>query len=123
MYVGICIYMQKKQILTNMGLCSPCHSLLQINNRRCLTSDASLRVARHQKSQFGFILRALEWKMLVYTTAIWNILPPFGIFYVLGHILWLFGIFSPFYYVVPKNIWQPWDRCYDHNFLRFLTIF
>jgi hypothetical protein len=23
------------------------------------------------------------------------------------YILWLFGIFLPFWYVVPRNIWQP----------------
>jgi hypothetical protein len=25
-----------------------------------------------------------------------------------GHILWSFGIFSPFWYIVPRKIWQPW---------------
>jgi hypothetical protein len=24
------------------------------------------------------------------------------------YILWLFGIFSPFWYVVPRKIWQHW---------------
>jgi hypothetical protein len=23
-------------------------------------------------------------------------------------ILWSFGTFSPFWYVVPREIWQPW---------------
>jgi hypothetical protein len=32
---------------------------------------------------------------LVYFTNIW-------------YILWLFGIFFPFWYVVPRKIWQPW---------------
>jgi hypothetical protein len=42
--------------------------------------------------------------------AIWSVLLPFHI-----HILWPFGIFSghfgiffPFWYVVPRKIWQPW---------------
>jgi hypothetical protein len=40
---------------------------------------------------------------LVYFTAILYILGPFVIF--CGH----FGIFFPFWYVVPTKIWQP---CY-----------
>jgi hypothetical protein len=38
-----------------------------------------------------------------------------GIFYgylvyfvFIWYILWLFGIFFPFWYVVPRKIWQPW---------------
>jgi hypothetical protein len=40
--------------------------------------------------------------------AIWYILQPFGKF--CGHLvyLWLFGIFFPFWYVLPRKIWQPW---------------
>jgi hypothetical protein len=37
-----------------------------------------------------------------------------GIFYghlvyfvVILYILWLFGIFLPFWYVVPRKVWQP----------------
>jgi hypothetical protein len=25
--------------------------------------------------------------------------------------LWSFGIFFPFWYVVPRQIWQPWLQC------------
>jgi hypothetical protein len=46
--------------------------------------------------------------MLVHFVAIWSILRPFV------KILWQFGIFyghlvyfSPFWYVVPRKIWQP----------------
>jgi hypothetical protein len=28
-------------------------------------------------------------------------------FVVIWYILWLFGIFSPFWYDVPRKIWQP----------------
>jgi hypothetical protein len=35
----------------------------------------------NQKSQFGRFLRALDWKMLIYFMAIWNLLQTFGIFY------------------------------------------
>jgi hypothetical protein len=38
---------------------------------------------------------------LVYFTAIGNTLWPFGIFW--GHLIY----FSPFWYVVPRKIWQP----------------
>jgi hypothetical protein len=43
----------------------------------------------------GKFWRALEWKMLVYFTAIWNIFRPFEIFYGRLVTLWLFGKFSP----------------------------
>jgi hypothetical protein len=41
--------------------------------------------------------------------AIWNFLLPFGKFY--GHLARLgsFGIlYSPFWYIIPRKIWQPW---------------
>jgi hypothetical protein len=41
---------------------------------------------------------------LVYFTAIGNILLPFSIF--CGHLVY----FSPFWYFVPRKIWQPWWR-------------
>jgi hypothetical protein len=40
---------------------------------------------------------------LVDFMATWYSLWPFGIFKVIWH------IFSPFWYVVPRKIWQPWD--------------
>jgi hypothetical protein len=39
---------------------------------------------------------------LVYFTAIKNILLPFGMF--CGHLVY----FPPFWYFVPRKIWQPW---------------
>jgi hypothetical protein len=48
----------------------------------------------------------LQWKMLVYFMAIWAI---FDIFY--GHLVYIFCgnlvYFSSFWYVVPREIWQP----------------
>jgi hypothetical protein len=47
----------------------------------------------------GKFWRDLQWKILVYFTALWSILLPFGIFcghfeyfMVIWNILWLFGI-------------------------------
>jgi hypothetical protein len=58
----------------------------------------------------GKLWRVLQWKMLVYFMDTWSILRSFGI-----HILWTFGIvrgnlvyFPPFWYFVPRKIWQPW---------------
>jgi hypothetical protein len=51
-----------------------------------------------------------------YSGKCWYILWAFGLFY--GHLIdfWTFGIFSgylvyffPFWYVVQKKIWQPWE--------------
>jgi hypothetical protein len=39
-----------------------------------------------------------------YFTAIWYILLPFGIFY--GYLVYV----SPFWYAVPRKIWQPWPE-------------
>jgi hypothetical protein len=36
---------------------------------------------------------------------IWSILRPIGIFMP---ILVIWYIFSPFWYVAPRKIWQPW---------------
>jgi hypothetical protein len=59
----------------------------------------------------GKFWRALDLKMFTYFMAIWNSLQTFG------DILWPFGIFcgnlvyfSPFWYFVPRKIWQPWRR-------------
>jgi hypothetical protein len=38
---------------------------------------------RAKNPNFGKFWRALEWKVLVFFMTLWNILPPFGIFY--GH--------------------------------------
>jgi hypothetical protein len=53
--------------------------------------------------------------MLAYFLPIWSILWLCGLFcsYVVyfvatWSILWLFGILLPFWYVVPRKIWQPW---------------
>jgi hypothetical protein len=53
----------------------------------------------------------LQWKMLVcilfghlvYFTASWYIVRPFGIFY--GYLVYIFQ----FWYFVPSKIWQPWS--------------
>jgi hypothetical protein len=69
----------------------------------------------NQKAQFGQISECLAKKdvgifygHLVYFTAIWSISLAFGIFY--GHLVYFvahFGKFFPFWFVVPRKIWQP----------------
>jgi homogentisate 1,2-dioxygenase len=44
----------------------------------------------------------------------------FGIFTVIGYYLGTFGIFSPFWYVAPINIWQPWFHSVPANYVIFL---
>jgi hypothetical protein len=51
----------------------------------------------NQKSQFGKFWSALDWKMLIYFMAIWNILQTFGIFYdLLVHFVFIWYILSCF---------------------------
>jgi hypothetical protein len=47
----------------------------------------------------------------------WFILWPFGqfsrhllYFMAIWYALWSFAIFSPFWYVAPRKIWQPWSK-------------
>jgi hypothetical protein len=55
---------------------------------------------------------------LVYFTAIGNILWPFGIF--CGHLVF----FSPFWYIVPRKIWQPWivGNCLSGTASHFIMV-
>jgi hypothetical protein len=60
-------------------------------------------------ANFGKYWNVLQWKMLVNFTAIRSILLPFRIFY--GHLVYFVGTLLyvfPFWYVVPRKIWQPW---------------
>jgi hypothetical protein len=64
------------------------------------------------KSQFGSILEGLAMENVGM-----HILCAFGILYghwkyfiAIWYILWTFDIFSPFWYVVPRKIWQPCRR-------------
>jgi hypothetical protein len=47
-----------------------------------------------ENPDLGTFWRVLEWKRLIYSLVIWNILRPFGTFY--GHLVYFprFGIFS-----------------------------
>jgi hypothetical protein len=69
----------------------------------------------NQKSHFGELLEGLAIKdvgiffgHLVYTTAILYILWSFCIFY---------GYFFPFWYFLPRKIWQPW-QCVSQKFAK-----
>jgi hypothetical protein len=46
--------------------------------------------------------------MLQYFMATWNFDSPLVYIMAIWYILWSFGIFSLFWYVVPRKIWQPW---------------
>jgi hypothetical protein len=61
-----------------------------------------------KNSNLGKFLSALLWKKLVYFVAIWSILRDLVYFMANEYILWLYGIFFPFWYVVTTKIWQSW---------------
>jgi hypothetical protein len=48
------------------------------------------------KKNWGKFWRVLQWKMMVYLTAIWSISLPFGIFF--GHLVY----FMVIWYIVPR---------------------
>jgi hypothetical protein len=61
----------------------------------------------------GKIWRVLQWKITVYfgqfsRHLVYFTYCPLVYFVVIWYILWSFGIFSPFWYAVPRKIWQPW---------------
>jgi Zn-dependent protease with chaperone function len=51
----------------------------------------------------GTLWRVLQLKMLIYFMAISSMY-----FTAKWYILWLFGVFFLFWYVLPRKIWQPW---------------
>jgi hypothetical protein len=63
----------------------------------------------NQNTILGKFWRVLQWKVLVYFTAIWSILRLFGIF--CGHLEYFMVMyllyFPPFWYVLQSEIWQP----------------
>jgi hypothetical protein len=59
----------------------------------------------------GKFWRVLQWKMLVYCTAIWYIFWPIGIQYMVSCYVHIF----PFWYVVPRKIWQSWCATRPHS--------
>jgi hypothetical protein len=66
----------------------------------------------------GKFLRVLKWKVLVYFMALCSILRPFSIF--CGHLIIFHGYlvyFFPFWYLVPRKIWQPWPIAYGYGLL------
>jgi hypothetical protein len=59
----------------------------------------------------GKLWSALDWKMLIYFMGIWNILLRFGNFN--GHLVifvFIWYIFSGFWYRVSRKIWQPCQK-------------
>jgi hypothetical protein len=58
-----------------------------------------------QNSNLGKFCRLFQWKMFVY---FWTFGLPYCHFIFFVAILVPFGIFFPFWYVVPRKIWQPW---------------
>jgi hypothetical protein len=69
---------------------------------QCAMQGCQMLYFETKNPNLGKIWRVLQWKMMVhfnghlaYFTSIW-------------YIFWPFGIFFPFWYVVPRKIWQPW---------------
>jgi hypothetical protein len=57
------------------------------------------------KKKFYFLPFA-RWKRLEYSMSIWNLIRPFGTFYVAGNLVY----FPPFWNIVSRKIWQPWFK-------------
>jgi hypothetical protein len=65
---------------------------------------ARWHIFKPKNPNLGKFWRVLEWHMLIYSDVIRNILRQFGKF--CGHLIY----YSPFWYVLPGKIWQPWSQ-------------
>jgi hypothetical protein len=80
-------------------------------NEHNLNHGCQMIYFQTKNTNLGKFWRALHWKILVNFMAIWYILVPFGIFYgYLIHFVLSLVHFAPFWYVVPRKIWQPWSE-------------
>jgi hypothetical protein len=77
----------------------------------------------------GKFCSALDWKMLIYFMAIWNILWTFGIFYghlgyfmTIWYILSSFGNFFRFWYNILRKSGNPASDLGPYLFLNSLAI-
>jgi hypothetical protein len=68
---------------------------------------------------FGKFWRILQWKIFVYVMTIWSILRPCKYLIAISYILWSLGIFSLFWYIVPRKIWQPWTALAQRAAINF----
>jgi hypothetical protein len=67
----------------------------------------------------------LELKMMVYVMAI-KYVHYMAIWYItcitIWYILWSCGSFFPFWYVVPRTIWQPCPRDWRYRIIEFQSV-
>jgi hypothetical protein len=61
-----------------------------------------IRVARWFDPNLGKFWRVVQWKMLYYIILFYGHL---NYFMAIWYIMWYFGLFSAFWYVVPRKIW------------------
>jgi hypothetical protein len=92
-----------------IGLCVPTPEHICIYYiTTCWNQGCQMAYFQTKNPDLGKFLRVLQWKMsvyymsIVYFTATWYILRTFGIF--CGYLVYFF----PFWYVIPRKIWQPW---------------
>jgi hypothetical protein len=82
----------------------------------CLQQGCQMVCFQNKNPNLGKLWRVLQWKMLFNFMDTWSILCM-----VFCYILWIFGVvrgISPFWYCVPRKIWQPWSS-YLHFFPSF----
>jgi hypothetical protein len=71
--------------------------------------DCQMVSFQNKNPNLGKFWRSLDWKMLKYLMAIWNIFQTFGIFYDhLVHFVFISNFCSGFGIMyIPRKIWQP----------------
>jgi hypothetical protein len=96
------VVMPKKRPKNLVTLFASNHFCATISNQGC-----QMVYFQTQNPNLGKYLRALDWKMLIYFIAIWNILRTLGYFMTIWYILCSFVTFFRFWVSCTKQIWQP----------------
>jgi hypothetical protein len=73
-----------------------CDAVLFWKNVLASELPDGIHIFKTKNPNFGKFWRVLQWNMLVYFTAIWSILRPFGQFY--GHLVYYMAIFVVLWY-------------------------
>jgi hypothetical protein len=85
----------------------------------CWNQGCQMVCFQTKNPNLGKFWRVLQWKIMVFFMDTWSIFTAFC------YILWTFGIvrgnlvyYFPFWYFVPRKIWQPWLELIFLNFKR-----
>jgi hypothetical protein len=72
-----------------------------------VTVTAPGGIFAYKNPKLYIFCRALKWKMLLFINHLEQFSAILVYFMAIWFSAWSFGLFLPFWYVVPRKIWQP----------------